>query len=111
MNTDKFLSTSPVGSFPANGYGLYDVSGNVWEWTQDWFHPAYYQSSPKKNPTGVNKEQSFDPREPGLAKKVTKGGSFLCSENFCTGYRPSARMATDPLASSVHMGFRCLNNN
>ena len=111
MNTDKFLSTSPVGHFPANGYGLYDVSGNVWEWTQDWFHPAYYKNSPQKNPQGVPKEASFDPMEPGIAKKVTKGGSFLCSENYCTGYRPSARMATDPLSSSGHLGFRCVRNN
>lgn len=110
-NTDKFLKTSSVGSFPANGYGLYDVAGNVWEWTQDWFHPAYYQNSPKENPTGVKKNQSFDPMEPGLAKKVTKGGSFLCSENYCKGYRPSARMATDPLSSSGHLGFRCVKNN
>ena len=110
-NLDKFLKTSLVGSFPANGYGLYDVSGNVWEWTQDWFHPAYYKHSPKENPQGVPKEASFDPMEPGLAKKVTKGGSYLCSENYCTGYRPSARMATDPLSSSEHLGFRCVRNN
>ena len=111
VNTDKFLSTSPVGSFHPNGYGLYDIAGNVWEWTKDWFHPTYYKNSPKKNPTGVKKEQSFDPTEPGLAKKVTKGGSYLCSENYCTGYRPSARMATDPLSSSHHLGFRCVKKN
>lgn len=109
-NIDNFMSTSPVGSFPPNGYDLYDMAGNVWEWTQDWFHPYYYKNSPKKNPGGVTKEESLDPNEPGIPKRVVKGGSFLCSENYCTGYRPSARMATDPLSSFGHTGFRCVKN-
>jgi len=109
--SDGHLITSPVGSFPANGYGLYDMAGNVWEWVSDWYHPRYYEVSPKKNPTGVTKEQSLDPNEPGIPKRVVKGGSFLCSENYCTGYRPSARMATDPRSSSNHTGFRCVKNN
>jgi formylglycine-generating enzyme required for sulfatase activity len=107
---DGHLITSPVGSFPPNGYGLYDMAGNVWEWVSDWYHPRYYEVSPKKNPAGVPKEHSLDPHEPGIPKRIVKGGSFLCSENYCTGYRPSSRMATDPRSSSNHTGFRCVKN-
>lgn len=109
-NLDGYSTTAPVGSFPPNGYGLYDMAGNVWEWVLDWYHPRYYEVSPKKNPTGVMKEHSLDPNEPNVPKKVVRGGSFLCSEKYCTGYRPSARMATEPLASSNHIGFRCVKS-
>ena len=108
--SDGHLTTSTVGSFPVNGYGLYDMAGNVWEWVSDWYHPRYYEVRPKINPAGVPKEQSLDPHEPGIPKRIVKGGSFLCSENYCTGYRPSARMATDPRSSSNHTGFRCVKN-
>jgi formylglycine-generating enzyme required for sulfatase activity len=109
-NKDGYLETSPVGSFPPNGYGLYDISGNVWEWVSDWYHPDYFRTSPKINPKGVKRQQSYDPNEPGVPKRIVKGGSFLCSENYCTGYRPSARMATDPRSSSNHNGFRCVKH-
>ncbi len=105
---DGHSITSPVGSYPPNGYGLYDMAGNVWEWVSDWYHPRYYEVSSKENPTGVIKEHSLDPNEPGIPKRIVKGGSFLCSENYCTGFRPSARMATDPRSSSNHTGFRCV---
>lgn len=108
--SDGYQKTSPVGSFPPNGYGLYDMAGNVWEWVSDWYHPRYYEVSPGKNPRGVRKADSLDPYEPGIPKRITKGGSFLCSENYCMGYRPSARMASDPMSSTNHTGFRCGKN-
>lgn len=105
---DGFKITSPVASYPTNGFGLFDMGGNVWEWCADWYRPDYYEVSVKKNPPGPN--DSFDPNEPGMAKRVTRGGSYLCSELYCTGYRPSARMKTSPDTSLSHTGFRCVAN-
>ncbi len=110
-NEDGFESTAPVGSFPANDFGLYDISGNVWEWVSDWYHPRSYELDSNRNPTGVKREDSFDPNEPGLAKRSIRGGSFLCSENYCRGFRVSARMPADPATATNHTGFRCVNPN
>ena len=104
---DKFLAASPVKTFPPNSYGLYDMGGNLWEWTQDWYRPDYYLSSPKKNPKGPS--SSYDPQEPHVRKKVTRGGSFLCSDVYCVGYRQTARMKSAPDTGLIHTGFRCVS--
>lgn len=103
---DGFRTTAPVASFPPNGYGLYDMAGNVWEWCQDWYRPDYYAQRFPNNPTGPN--DSFDPNEPGVVKRIMRGGSFLCSDLYCTGYRPSARMKSSPDTGLSHTGFRCV---
>ncbi|MFN7138388.1 MAG: formylglycine-generating enzyme family protein [Limisphaerales bacterium] len=105
---DGFRLTSPVASYPPNGYGLYDMAGNVWEWCSDWYLPNYYEQSPTHNPKGPN--TSYDPNEPGVMKKVTRGGSYLCSDSYCIGYRPSARMKTTPDTGLSHTGFRCVKD-
>lgn len=102
---DGFYSTAPVASFPANGWGLHDMAGNVWEWCSDWYRPDSYTTSPKENPRGPS--ESFDPAEPGAKKRVIRGGSYLCSDLYCTGYRPSARMKTSIDTGLSHTGFRC----
>lgn len=106
---DGFRSTAPVGSFPPNGFGLFDMAGNVWEWCQDWYMPDYYAHTPRKNPGGP--DESYDPNEPGVWKRVQRGGSFLCSDSYCTGYRPSARMKASPDTGLSHTGFRCVRSN
>jgi sulfatase modifying factor 1 len=116
LMTDGFERTSPVGAFPANGYGLHDMIGNVWEWTTDWFSQPNAASTPAKscciprNPRGAREEQSFDPCAPELrvGRKVLKGGSHLCAENYCQRYRPAARHPEPVDTSTSHVGFRCV---
>jgi len=103
---DGYEGTSPVGVFPANGYGLYDMIGNTWEWTSDWYtghiatHPCCTASGP---------EQSADPRDPArIPRRVMKGGSHLCAPNYCRRYRPAARMAQPIDTSTSHLSFRCV---
>ncbi|MES0207018.1 formylglycine-generating enzyme family protein [Mesorhizobium sp. LNHC209A00] len=110
---DGYEWTAPVGSFPANGYGLYDMAGNVWQWTTDWYQEHNRLDSPCCtiiNPRGGEQEASYDPREPTIRipRKVTKGGSFLCAPNYCQRYRPAARMSQPVDTSTCHLGFRCI---
>ncbi|WP_330441386.1 formylglycine-generating enzyme family protein [Flavobacterium sp. C4GT6] len=113
-NADGFNTLAPVKSFPANAYGLYDMIGNVWELTSDWYRPDTYSSYKKgddsccRNPTGP--KDSYDPNEPYTPKRVIKGGSFLCSEQYCSSYRPDARMANSEDSGQEHVGFRCVKD-
>ena len=105
---DGWQRTSPVKSFPANQFGLYDMAGNVWQWCSDWYRPDYYADSPAKDPQGP--VDSFDPNEPGIAKRVQRGGSFLCSDQYCSRYMPGGRGKGALDTGSSHVGFRCVRS-
>jgi len=107
---DGHFGTAPVMSYPPNGYGLYDMAGNVWEWCTDWYHYKAYAIDRKNgvvnNPSGPG--SSMDPQEPYTPKKVMRGGSFLCNDSYCSGYRVSRRMKSSPDTGLGHTGFRCV---
>ncbi|MBQ0822132.1 formylglycine-generating enzyme family protein [Microvirga sp. HBU67558] len=115
LASDGYERTSPVTAFPPNGYGLYDMVGNVWEWTRDWYTPKHPNDAPKaccipENPRGGREDESYDPCQPEIRipRKVLKGGSHLCAPNYCRRYRPAARHAQPVDTSSSHIGFRCV---
>lgn len=109
---DGYVGTAPVAHYPANSYGLYDMAGNVWQWTNDWYRPDYYKRLSAmgvvRNPKGP--DSAWDPSEPGHQKKVHRGGSFLCTDQYCSRYMVGTRGKGDVDTGTNHLGFRCVRD-
>ena len=110
---DGYAGVAAVGSYPANAYGLHDMSGNVWEWCSDWYRHDTYATAhaagkPERNPLGP--QESFDPMEPHEKKRVLRGGSFLCTEEYCSRYIVGTRGKGEPSSGCNHIGFRCVKS-
>jgi formylglycine-generating enzyme len=108
---DGHAGIAPVAQYPPNGYGLYDMAGNVWQWTSDWYRPDYYQQlaaegGVARNPRGP--DSSYDPSEPGQPERVQRGGSFLCTDQYCSRYIVGTRGKGDIRTGTNHLGFRCV---
>ncbi|RDY59316.1 formylglycine-generating enzyme family protein [Flagellimonas nanhaiensis] len=107
---DGFINKAPVGSFPPNSYGLYDMVGNVWEFTQDWYSYEYYRHLAKKQDTTLNPTGPKKPHNPYTKERVIRGGSFLCNASYCASFRVSARMSNALDSSQEHLGFRTVKS-
>ena len=108
--TDGFLTTAPVKSYAPNNYGLYDMSGNVWEWCSDWLDMEFYKKPTASRKNSKGPAVSFNPANPYQQEKVIRGGSFLCNGGYCSGYRNARRMGSSPDTGLNHTGFRCVRD-
>ena len=107
---DKYYGLAPVASFAPNGYGLYDMAGNAWEWCADYYNSNYYKTVAAGTADPKGPQKSYDPDEPYAKKRVIRGGSFLCNERYCTGYRVARRMKSTEDSGMEHLGFRCVED-